>query len=440
MGAGAALGLAAVGCSDAPTSDDPDGNPLSDATLLAGIDTIVVLCMENRSFDHYLGSRLLAEGSNIDGLTGDESNPAPDGSRVPVFEMSEFVTQDIDHSWEACHGQWHSGANDGFVIQHAGPNQADPMGYHVRAQLPTTYQLADAFTVCDRWFASVMGPTWPNRYYLHGASSNGVMTNTRIPNFKNIWSSLESSGISSMNYFHDVAWAAGAYSRLHGASPIESFFESARAGTLPQYTLIDPQFFGPGANDDHPDHDPQLGQALIASIYAAMAQSPQWDRCLFVVTYDEHGGFFDHVPPPQITNDATPSFRQLGFRVPSLVAGPNVRAGATVSAQLDHVSILSTLTRRFNLDPLNDRVRTTPDLSLCLDPSRRRRRAPQLDAVEISRSALADRVHHPGDHVEIAAATDRHVPRRLDRRSESRAITERVLRYAERLGAVRLVD
>jgi phospholipase C len=432
--AGAAFGLIAVGC----TGDEsgPQGG-MTDPKLLDGIDTIVVLCMENRSFDHYLGSRLLDEGRAIDGLTGDESNPAPDGSTVPVYRMDEFATEDISHDWEPCHQQWNHGANDGFVKAHAGPNQNDPMGYHDRNQLPATYQLADAFTVCDRYFASVMGPTWPNRFFLHGASSNGLKTNTRISNFKNIWSSLETAGVSSMNYFHDVPWAVAGYQRLHGGSPIENFFEQARLGTLPQYSLLDPQFFGVGANDDHPNHDPMLGQALIASVFAALAQSPQWNRCLFVLTYDEHGGFYDHVPPPRITSDTIPDFQQLGFRVPTIIAGPRVFKSATVGATFDHVSILSTLTNRFKLPVLNTRVAQTGDLTPCIDPSVSRvRPAPQFDPVEISVTKLADRKVLPDHHIEIAAAN---YPKQLDRRGESMDITHRVLRYGERLGAVKLV-
>jgi len=173
------------------------------------------------------------------------------------------------------------------------------------------------------------------------------------------------------------------------------------------------------------------------SIYNALAQSPQWDRCLFVVTYDEHGGFFDHVAPPVIAHEPNPGFEQLGFRVPTIVAGPRVQRGVTISTQFDHVSIISTLTRRFGLEPLNERVVATADLSLCLDPtSKRARPAEQLDPVEISLGALAARPDVGGEHVEIAAAA---VPA-FDRRRESRAITERVLRYGEALGAVRLVD
>ena len=444
--AGAAFGLAAVGCGTSGTEEpldlgDGKADGLTNSKLLAGIDTVVVLCMENRSFDHYLGSRLIDEGLRVNGLTGDERNPAPDGSMVSSYRMNEFTTEDIAHDWDSCHAQWNAGKNDGFVMAHAGPNQRDPMGYHDRKQLPAMYQLGDAFSVCDRYFASVMGPTWPNRYFLHGATSKGIKTNSMVLTYKSIWSVLDDADVSAKNYYHDIPWAAGSYHKLVGLSHVEDFFESAKAGTLPQYSLIDPQFFGSGANDDHPNHDPQLGQALIASIYAALAQSPQWNRCLFVVTYDEHGGFYDHVAPPKITHDDNPEFRQLGFRVPAIVAGPMVRQGAVVSAMFDHVSILSTLTRRFKLPALNARVTNTRDLSMCLDASARTARsAPQLDPVEVSLSALNDRPMQPGHHEEMAAAADSGIiPKDHDRRGDAMAITNRVLRYGESLGAVKLV-
>ncbi len=143
------------------------------------------------------------------------------------------------------------------------------------------------------------------------------------------------------------------------------------------------------------------------------------------------------MPPPVIAHEPNVGFEQLGFRVPTIVAGPRVQQGASVSTQFDHVSVISTLTRRFGLEPLNERVMATADLSLCLDPSSKRARpAAQLDAIEISRSGLAARPDTAGEHAEIAAAA---VPA-FDRRRESRAITDRVLRYGEALGAVRLVD
>src|SRR5688572_27269518 len=151
-------GGAGGGSGDLCTSD----GGLTPEELLAPIQTIVVLMMENRSFDHYLGALRLLEGHDSEGLDGTESNPAPDGSDVGVFNLLDFTPADPPHGWDECHAQFNNGANDGFVIAHEGPDQNDVMGYHIREQLPITYALADASAICDHWYASVMGPTWPN--------------------------------------------------------------------------------------------------------------------------------------------------------------------------------------------------------------------------------------------------------------------------------------
>jgi len=414
---------------------------LSPEELLAPIETIVVLCMENRSFDHYLGSLQLIEGKAVDGLNGLESNPDPDGLPVLVHPLDDFTVDDPPHGWDAAHDQWNAGQNNGFVTAHAGATQDDVMGYHVRSQLPATYALADAFTVCDRWFASVLGPTWPNRYYLHGATSKGQTGNSPVFGFKSVFEVLDDAGVSHKNYYHDVAWATGAYFKLDGLGTIESFFTAAQNGTLPSFCLIDPQFFGNGANDDHPDHDIQLGQALIASVYEALAQSPQWGKTLFVITYDEHGGFFDHVAPPT-TVDGDADFEQLGFRVPALVAGPFVRKGCVVSTTFDHVAVLKTLARRFGLPSLNARMDAANDLSSCIDPAYLANPQPPavLPPVPVSLSRV---FRHPPRRVsqpELWTMAELGlIPSRLDRRAEGDAIARRVLDHGVRLGAVRLV-
>ena len=172
-----------------------------------------------------------------------------------------------------------------------------------------------------------------------------------------------------------------------------------------------------------------------------MAQSPQWARSLLVLTYDEHGGFFDHVPPPETIYDIY-DFRRLGFRVPSLVIGPTVRRGCAVDAQLEHVSVISTLTTRFGLEPLNGRAIQAQDLSPCIDPRALDAPAPPptLPPVPVSMRALAAR--RPADsHRELHdALAARPLPPGLDRRGDADGITRRVLAWGERLGAVRIVD
>ena len=419
----------------------PDSGGLSPEELLAPIETIVVLCMENRSFDHYFGSLSLLEGKVTDGLTGAESNPDPDGAPVGIFQLEDTTVADPPHGWGDAHTQWNGGKNDGFVIAHAGDDEKDVMGYHVRGQLPAMYALADAFTLCDRWFSSVMGPTWPNRFYLHGATSKGQKQNLPVFGFKSIFEACEDAGITHKNYYHDVAWCSGAYFKLGGLAKIESFFEDAAAGELPQVVYIDPHFFGNGPNDDHPDHDIAMGQALIASVYAALAQSPQWNEVLLVITYDEHGGFFDHVPPPT-TADGDPDFEQLGFRVPAVVAGPYVKSGCVDSTTFEHVSVLRTIQRRFGLAPFNARMEAANDLSSCIDPGALSSPKPPatLPLVKVPVSRVFASRPQRSTHAEIwAAAESGAIPAHLDRRSEGDAIAKRVLEYGVRLGAVKLV-
>ncbi len=457
-GIGAAAVGAAVGCGKPRSERDEEGvepcgppelrppEPVTDLSpeeLLAPIDTVVVLMMENRSFDHYLGSRRLVEGCGVDGLTGVETNPDPDGNPVGVFVLDDFTPEDPPHGWSAAHAQWNNGANDGFVKEHAGPSQEQVMGYHLRSQLPTIHELADRFTVCDRWFCSVLGPTWPNRFYLHGATSGGIKNNSGYEGMVSVFDLLDDAGIPSRTYFHDLPFQV-AYGRFGGTAPIEQFFQDAADGTLPAFSIIDPQYDGAGANDDHPDHDIRLGQALMATIYAALASSPQWERCLFVLTYDENGGFYDHVPPPT-TVDAFAGFEQLGFRVPGLVMGPYVRAGSVARATFEHVSVIATLTHRFGLTALNERVTATHDLSRCIDPARLRNplRAPRIAPVTLSVSNLRARFARsvPRHHPELLDLADRGgIPRNLDRRAEGADVTRRVLEAGRKLGAIRLVD
>ena len=461
-GLGLTLGAATLGCSGgAATGGEPDAaNP--DATnpdaaidappdaaidaaspdaLLAELDTFIVVMMENRSFDHSLGALRLREGrTDVDGLRGGETNPSPSGATVGIHLLENFTPDDPPHGWDACHRQWNEGRNDGFVREHAGDSQAEVMGYHVREQLPITYALADAGATCDRWFASVMGPTWPNRFYLHGATSNGNQGNTPAFSFRSIFDQLDDAGVSHKNYFHDVAWATGGYFKLSGNAPIEDFFDDAAAGRLPRFSLIDPQFFGSGANDDHPNHDVRLGQALLAAVVNAVGASPHWERCLIVVTYDEHGGFYDHVAPP-VTIDQRAEFRQLGFRVPSVVLGPTVRRGQVVSTTFEHTSVIATLARRFGLPALNGRAAATADLSACLDPARYGQPLPPpvLPPVPMTAAARAKAVAATPDdsHPELAAALDAmDLPPHLDRRRDAGAVTAAFLRCAAAVGAI----
>ncbi len=358
-----------------PSCDDTRG--LSAEELLAPIEHIVVLCMENRSFDHYLGGSLrLAEGRmDVEGLLGAESNPHPNEGPVLVHAMDDLEPEDPPHQWDGVHTQWNLGAMDGFVQAKldedpGSTTYAEVMGYYRRHQVPIHHALVDAYVVANAYFSSVLGGTWPNRFYLHGATSQGVEENLPITSgFEPIWPLLKNEGLTVKNYHHGVAWCMGSYLKFDDLALYSQFQADAAAGNLPNFSIIDPQFFLAGANDDHPSNaNMPLAQALISDVYTTLAESPQWNNCLLVVTYDEHGGFFDHVAPP-ISGDDLVEFNHMGVRVPALVAGPYVRQGCAVDTVVDHVAVLKTLSTRWGIAPLTTRMSTSNDLSSFIDPA-----------------------------------------------------------------------
>lgn len=358
----------------------PDGEPVpadSSGPEEGGIDTVIVLMMENRSFDHYLGALSLVEGVAVDGLTADMSNMDADGNVYSVTPTEIDCLPDPPHGWDSSHDQFGNGANDGFVRAYVdrqgGENPGEVMNYWTRAALPITYALADAYSVCDRYFCSVMGPTWPNRFFAHAATSDGRTSND-LPtdggfSFPTIWTKLGEAGVPWRYYYTDVPFIGlfdGHYSD-ETVALLEEFVDDALDGKLPPVVWIDPGF---SFNDDHPPKHPGLGQELIALIYEALAASPQWGRCLLLITYDEHGGFFDHVPPPTTDDDlAADGFDQLGFRVPSLAIGPWVKQGA-VSTVFDHTSWIKLVCDLHGIAPWNARVAAATSLAEVLDADR----------------------------------------------------------------------
>ncbi|MEJ7600904.1 MAG: alkaline phosphatase family protein [Kofleriaceae bacterium] len=381
-----------------------------------GITTYVYLMMENRSYDHYLGARAL-EGLGGEGLKPGLMNrtlggtvvapyPAPDDRGAEVATVCDI---DPPHGWDAAHEQFNGGLMDGFVTEHQADHgnletATEPMKYMTRTNLPITWALADAYTTCDRWFCSVMGPTLPNRAYWHAATSFGIDNNNDIlEKFSSVpvptvYNRLQEAGVDWRFYYGNLAVVSllanpGPYQidigpadgtgkvRRFGDAKTGTgqFFKDAAAGTLPPVVYIDPGF---SSNDDHPPVHPILGQELIAAVYTALARSPQWKNCLLVVTYDENGGYYDHVAPPLTTDDTeakfgVPGFDQLGFRVPALVAGPYVKQGYISSVQYDHTSAIKHLQNVFGLAPLTARSEAAMDLADCIDFERLARGEPR---------------------------------------------------------------
>lgn len=399
------------------------------------IDTIVVVMMENRSFDHVYGAMALA-GAAVDGLLMHTSNPAPDGSTVPIQESTLDCDTDPPHGWNSSHDQFNGGYNDGFVraflASHPDADPAEVMSYQTRTRMPVSWALAEAYSHPQRWFASVMGPTWPNRFYGHSGSSAGLQSN-ELPNgqlydLPTVWRKLDEIGIPWGYYYSDLPFLAlfNGHVRPETTMYLEDFYRDAAAGNLPPVVWIDPGF---SFNDDHPPHPVGRGQEFLASIYKALAESPHWENCLLVITYDEHGGFYDHVPPPLTDDDdVADGFDQLGFRVPAVVVGPYVKTGPS-DVVFDNTSWIKYICEVYGITPWTRRIAAANSIGLLLDTERLAQNAPQapislpeflMDETGLGEECSGDGVFGPvpPEHQEeLALFIETHYPE-LDRRAE----------------------
>jgi len=374
LGGGVLLGgPTLLGGRRARGEDEPRGL-LEGSAKDAPIDTIVVAMMENRSFDHYFGwladdERYLERGKERYGrrfhVDGDQRQEfaAPDGA---VYETAPWLTQtgepnpyrgcghlDPGHQWDQGRAQ----RDFGFLGAGAA-NDIYALSYYERDALPFLGELAREFTVFDQWHASVLGPTYPNRAYLHAAQSGGYKVNV-VPAdtagypFASIWDRLGAAGVPAKYYGTDLPVIALWGNRLLAYNnPIDAYFTDAAAGTLPNVVFVDPAFLTGNRTDDHPHADIRAGQRFLRDVFQAFAQSKHWKRGAFIVTYDEWGGFFDHVPPPILPDDlANPvdadNFGQAGFRVPAVIASPYARRGFVDHHLYDHTSVLRFLEWRF---------------------------------------------------------------------------------------------
>ncbi|KAL7124760.1 hypothetical protein ABFS83_14G070700 [Erythranthe nasuta] len=360
------------------------------------IKTLVVLVMENRSFDHILGW-LKSARPDIDGLTGSEFNRvnASDPNSRPVYVSDEafFIDSDPGHSIQAIREQIFGGADttanpapmNGFV-QQAESMEADGMSKTVMSGfkpelVPVYTELANEFAVMDRWFASVPASTQPNRFYVHSATSHGASSNVRkdlINGFpqKTIFDSIDENDLSFGIYYQNIP-ATLFFKSLRKLKHITKFHDytlkfklHAKTGKLPNYVVIEQRYFDVEvcpANDDHPSHDVAHGQKFVKEVYETLRASPQWEEMALLITYDEHGGFYDHVPTP-VSGVPNPDgiigpdpfyfkFDRLGVRVPTLLISPWIEkgtvihepSGPTTTSQFEHSSIPATVKKLFNL-------------------------------------------------------------------------------------------
>ena len=367
---------------------------------------VVVLMLENRSFDCMLGL-LYPSGPGFDGLTGAEENVwhqagggteaiqvwrdptlSPTALTVPDPDPGELFT-DIHmqiHGLAGNGGPTMGGFVDNYMRQPPTSPAPDPyaaMHYFSPDQVPVISQLGRAYAVSDRWFASAPCQTWPNRFFVHCATAGGYVNNdpTHFPyTMETVFNRLSGVNASWRIYFHDIPQAA-TLSRLWGDLLsnfrwFQDFAGDAAKGDLPAYTFIEPRYFadtvsGAVPNDEHPPHNVADGEALIAAVYNALRRGPAWTETLLIITYDEHGGCYDHVVPPPATPPGGPypdgfQFDYYGVRVPAVIVSPYVAPGSIIRPSglmvFDHTSILATLRGLFGFQPLTGRDAAAPGL------------------------------------------------------------------------------
>ena len=294
-----------------------------------------------------------------------------------------------NQEWEQAHIQFDDGRNDGFVTSKSGPVA---MGYWTGQDLPWAYSLATTFPLADRWFAPVLGQTYPNRRYLMAATSAGMVDDILLeilipPPAGTIFDRLDAHQIPWRNYY--ASFPPTSYLFLgdvigdHASVvPIGQFFADAKSGNLPGFAIIDPDF---GRNSEENPQNIVYGEVFAASVVQAVMASPAWPRTLLAWTFDEGGGYYDHVaPPPAAAPDDIPprpparhydGFARYGFRVPAVVISPWSRPGHVTSVVHDHTSILAMIERKWNLPPLTHRDAAAADL---------------LDFLDLTRPAFAD--------------------------------------------------
>ena len=376
------------------------------------IEHVVVLMMENHSFDNFLGMLGRGDGFTV-GSNGRPvaSNPYPDGRIQHAFHMPTTcqLSSGPGQEWKNSHTAFADGKMDGFVTLSGGV----AMGYWTRKDLPFTYSLASKFPLADRWFSSVLGQTDPNRRYLFAGTSSGMTddinsTNLESPGRDTLLATPANGTIFQRFDTYGISWTDYASSFPLGATPelypvddgallagrrkalTARFFDDARAGTLPQFSLIDPNY------DTQSQENPQnivVGEAFLARVVRAVASGPRWNRTILIVTYDEHGGYYDHVPPPVALapDDIQPvvkagestydGFSRYGIRVPGVIVSPYAKRRYVSHTVYDHTSILAFVERKWNLPAMTLRDANANDLVDMLDlkaMTERRPTFPQL--------------------------------------------------------------
>jgi phospholipase C len=421
------------------------------------IKHVVVLMLENRSFDCLLG-QLHINRPDFNGLVGTESNPHTGGpvSTIPVWNDETNIPgtmtiptpdpgelfADINMQLFGFNGapNNHAPPMNGFVDNYVRQTEAPPcepkqtMHYYTPGQVPVISQLANAYAVCDQWHASAPNQTWPNRFFVHCATAGGYINNSP-PHFPYLMPTIQGHLNAIDNgwkvYFHDIPQSlalARLWTQRASFRRFEEFAADAAAGQLPCYSFIEPRYFadvGLGMpNDQHPPHDVIFGEQLIASVYNTVRLSPLWDNTLLIVTYDEHGGCYDHAPPPLAVSPGDDrlqdgfAFDRYGVRVPAIIISPYIEPGTILRSAAaglphvgppypyDHASVVATLRKCFNLGgALTNRDNAAPDLDAVLNldaPTNNQLPAITVPAYVPSQKDLQDAIGRPLTDIQIA--------------------------------------
>lgn len=380
--AGTAAGVASLGLARRTGF----AKPLLPKPSDSGIKHIVVAMVENRSFDHLLGWM-----PNADGMQAGLTYPDAAGVSHPTFHLSPDYQgcgyQDPDHTWEGGRVEWNQGACDGWL--RANPDRYS-IGYYRQADLPFLGRAAADWTVCDRYFTSIMAPTWPNRIYQHAGVTDRIDNGTQLCTLPTIWDRLAAAKVSHKYYFSDLPFLAVWGPKYGGITrPYAEFLADCAVGTLPAVSFVDPRFAGAElglSGDYHPLGDIRVGERWLYEVYRAVTTSPKWNHTVLVINFDEWGGFFDHVPPPTMP-DVDPRFQLCGFRVPALVISPFARRGYVASEIYDHTSVLRMIEWRWGLAPLSTRDAAANNLAEVLDFSKKNQAAPDYVVPNVVASA-----------------------------------------------------
>ncbi len=453
--------------------------PAGGVDMLPEVEHIVVLMLENHSYDNFLGmlgrgrkQRPRGDGFTLgrDGLPT-AANPYANGRLQRAFRMPTTCQLEGKPSqeWKQSHIQYADGRNDGFVISDSG---AVAMGYWTQQDLPFTYDLATQFPIADRWFSSCLAQTDPNRRYLIAATSSGMTDDIGVspggivpdatlvaPANGTIFDRLTTYGISWADYYTSFPTGVtaelypeqdAAVTALH-MKPIADFFSDAAAGTLPSFSLLDPDF---GTQSQENPQNIVVGEAFLAKVVQALGSSPLWPKTLFILTYDEHGGYYDHVPPPvALAPDAIPptvqpgettydGFARYGFRVPTVVVSPYAKRSYVSHTVYDHTSILALVERKFNLPAITLRDANANDVTDFLDLAAMSagrptfEQLPPLAAPGENAATLACSVRGPGTIPPAAVAPSRQPrpkkPKAKPKRKHARHVHRRKRRHRAR--------